>query len=81
LFASVAAGSVALSTRLLLEANGASSGAITLAVLAAATVPWTASLVWLLARPDCEPLREWLPTWGARFVQTLSQSRAIGQAP
>ena len=81
LFASVAAGGVALSTRLLLETSGASSGAITLAVLAAAAVPWTASVVWLLARPDCEPLREWLPTWGARFVQTLSQSRAIGQAP
>ena len=81
LIASVAAGGVALSTRLLLEASGASSGAITLVVLAAAAVPWTISLVWLLARPDCEPLREWLPPWGARFVQTLSQSRAIGQEP
>ena len=79
--ASVAAGGVALSIRLLFEASGASSGAITLAVLAAAAVPWTISLVWLLARPECEPLREWLPTWGARFLQTLSQSRAIGQAP
>ena len=79
--ASVAAGGVALSIRLLFEASGASSGTITLAVLAAAAVPWTASLVWLLARPECEPLREWLPAWGARFVQTLSQSRAIGQEP
>jgi O-antigen/teichoic acid export membrane protein len=81
LFAAVVAGGVALSTRLLLEASGAPSGAIALAVLAAAAVPWTASLARLLARPDCEPLREWLPTWGARFVQTLSQSRAIGQEP
>jgi PST family polysaccharide transporter len=79
--ASVAAGGVALSIRLLFEASGASSGTITLAVLAAAAVPWTISLVWLLARPECEPLREWLPTWGARYLQTLSQSRAIGQAP
>jgi PST family polysaccharide transporter len=78
--ASVAAGSVALSTRLMLEVSGASSGAITLAVLAAAAVPWTISLVWLLARPDCEPLREWLPAWGARLVQTLNPRRAIGQA-
>jgi hypothetical protein len=81
LIAAVAAGGVALPTRLLLEAGGASSGAITLAVLAAAAVPWTISLVWLLARPDCEPLRECLPPWGARFVQTLSQNRAIGQEP
>jgi len=79
--ASVAVGGIALSTRLVFEASAASSGLITLAVLAAAAVPWTISLVWLLARPDCEPLREWLPTWGARFVQTVSQSRAIGQEP
>lgn len=81
LFASVVTGGVALTTRWLLEAGGASSGAITLAVLAAAAVPWTASLVWLLARPDCEPLRVWLPDWGIHLIQTLGGRRMARQQP
>jgi PST family polysaccharide transporter len=65
----------ALSMRLLGEAAGASSPIITLGVLGAAAVPWTAAMCWTLSRPDCEPLRAWLPSWAARSIASLAAIR------
>jgi O-antigen/teichoic acid export membrane protein len=71
------AGAVALFVRLLLEAGRVSSATITLAVLAAAAVPWTVGILWTLGQPDCEPLRADLPGWAVRLVETLGR-RAWG---
>jgi hypothetical protein len=51
----------ALSVRLLLEARHASSGVITLVVLAMASVPWTAGMLLTLGDRAFEPLRARLP--------------------
>jgi O-antigen/teichoic acid export membrane protein len=71
---------LALSARLLLQARGASDNVTTFVILAASAVPWSAGMFWLLGRPDCEPLREWLPGWGVRFIGTVARRREIGQA-
>jgi hypothetical protein len=52
---------VALVARLLLEGWQASSLTVTLVVLAAAGVPWSAGVLWSLGEPDFEPLRMRLP--------------------
>jgi hypothetical protein len=66
---------VALSTRLALEAAGASSAIITLAVLAAAAVPWSLSMLRALGDPDFELLRGGLPRWGVRLIETAERRR------
>ena len=66
----------ALAVRLLCEGAGVSSAVITLGVLAAAAVPWSAGMAWTLSRPDTEPLRAWLPDWVARSMASLARSRA-----
>jgi hypothetical protein len=66
LVTAVVTGAIALAVRLLLEARHASDGSIALAILGAAAVPWCAGVVRMLARPDCEPLREWLPFVASR---------------
>jgi hypothetical protein len=66
---------VALVARLLLEGWQASSLTITLVVLAAAGVPWSAGVLWSLSEPDFEPLAACLPRAGARLVETLSRHR------
>ena len=62
-------GGVALAVRLLLEARRASGVTITLAILAAAAVPWSVAMVWQLGEPDFEPLRARLPGWCAQLVE------------
>jgi O-antigen/teichoic acid export membrane protein len=69
------AGSVALFTRLPLEAGGASSPIITLAVLAAAAIPWCVGILWTLGRQDFEPLRASLPRSSVRLVEMLCRQR------
>jgi PST family polysaccharide transporter len=54
-------GAVALAARLLLEANGSSTAAITVAILASASIPWAAGLLWQLGEPGFEPVRAQLP--------------------
>jgi hypothetical protein len=65
--------------RLLLEARRASSAIVTLAVLAAAAVPWSVGMLWTLGEPDFEPLRACVPRSGARLVETLRRRRGVGQ--
>jgi teichuronic acid exporter len=67
---------VALSVRLLLEARHTSSVVITLVVLAAAALPWSAGMLWSLGDPGLESLRVRLPGWCARLVETLHRRRA-----
>ena len=55
--------SVALAVRLVLESRQATSAAITLAVLAAAAVPWSIGMLQMLGEPDFAPLRQRLPPW------------------
>ena len=50
-------GAAALFVRLLLEALRASNTVITIAVLAAAAVPWSVGMLWTLSLPELEPLR------------------------
>jgi PST family polysaccharide transporter len=71
---------VALVVRLWCEGVGASSVILTLGVLAAAAVPWSAGLLWMLSRPDCEPLRQWLPSWGVRLITMVARRRETSQA-
>ena len=62
--------SVALFVRLALEAH-TSSFVVTFAVLAAAAVPWSLAVLWTLAEPDFEPLREQLPKTCLRLIDAL----------
>lgn len=67
---------LALSVRLLLEANGSSSALITMAVLAAASMPWAAGIVWQLADPDFASVRAHLPHTCAALVDAVGRRRA-----
>jgi PST family polysaccharide transporter len=62
---------VAFVARLLLEGWQASSLTITLVVLAAASVPWSAGVLWSLGEPDVEPLRIRLPGVWLWIVEAL----------
>lgn len=75
LVTAASAGVVALCIRLLLEASKASSGAITLAILAGAAVPWSLGMLWNLGDPGFEPLRSRLPGWCDRLVERLRRPR------
>jgi fucose permease len=68
-------GAVALSVRLMLEASQASSGVITVAILAGAAVPWSLGMLWNLGDPGFEPLRSRLPGWCDRLVERLRRPR------
>jgi O-antigen/teichoic acid export membrane protein len=61
----------AASTRLMLEAAGASSVPIAIAVVSVAAIPATAGVLWTLGAPDCAPLRDLLPRWSARLATAL----------
>ena len=62
--------SVALFVRLALEAH-TSSFVVTFAVLGAAAVPWSLAVLWTLAEPGFEPLREQLPKRCLRLIDAL----------
>ena len=70
--------SVALIVRLVLEAH-APSLIVTLAVLTGAAVSWSLAMLWTMAEPDFEPLRELLPRACVRLIHafhaTLSSLR------
>jgi O-antigen/teichoic acid export membrane protein len=69
----------ALSIRVLFEASRASSATITLAILAAAAVPWSVGMLWTLSDPDFEPLVACLPRWGARLVERLGSRGRVSR--
>src|SRR6185295_14391093 len=54
--------SVALIVRFVMESRQAASVSITLAVLAAAAVPWSIGMLRMLSEPDFAPLRQRLPS-------------------
>ena len=59
----------ALGTRLLFELTAAPNIVVATAVLTAAAVPWTISMVWQFGQSDFEGLRAELPGWAVRLVQ------------
>ena len=73
LVTAVVAGGVALCVRLLLEAVRASNTVITIAVLAAAAVPWSVGMLWTLSMPELGPMRLSLPSAIRRLVEALSR--------
>jgi PST family polysaccharide transporter len=64
-------GAIALFVRFLLEVGRVSSAMITLAVLAAAAVPWSLGMLWTLGEPELEPLLASLPRPGIRLVEAV----------
>jgi hypothetical protein len=71
---------LALATRLVLEARHASSTVITLTVLIAAAVPWSAGISWTLGDPDCEQIAGYLPSFCASWpsaVRRLGRRRLL----
>jgi O-antigen/teichoic acid export membrane protein len=64
-------GLVALCVRLVLETTKASSGVMTVAILAGAAVPWSLGMLWNLGDPGFQPLRSRLPGWCDRLVERL----------
>jgi len=66
-------GSAALVVRLVLESRQATSATITLAVLAAAAVPWSIGMLWMLGEPDFALLRQGLPPWCESRMNAIAQ--------
>jgi PST family polysaccharide transporter len=64
---------LALAARLVLEASGSSSAAITIAILATASIPWAAGMLWQLGEPEFEPVRAQLPAPCAVLVHAFRQ--------
>lgn len=62
---------VALVVRFILEAYQVAGIIITLAMLAAAAVPWSVGVLWTLGAPDFDLVRAHLPGWGLRVVSAL----------
>ena len=68
---------VALAVRILLERNRASSAIVTIAVLAAAALPWSVGVLRTLGEPGLEPLQASLPASIRRLVQALSGRSSV----
>jgi PST family polysaccharide transporter len=66
-----ATGVIALSVRRLFEAGGMTSPAISVGVIAAAALPWSLGVLWMLGGASGEPLRPALPRWSVRFAERL----------
>ena len=64
-------GGVALAVRILLERSRASNTVITIAVLAAAALPWSVGILRTLGEPGLEPLQASLPDSIRRLVAAL----------
>ena len=73
LVTTAATSGVVLSTRFLLEATHGSSATILVAALIAAAAPWSVGMLWILGRPDSEPLLAGLPRAVGRLVETLRE--------
>ena len=68
---------VAWSTRAFFEAYGATSGAVTLAVLAGAAVPAVLGLLWVLSEQEFQPLLANLPRFVTRCVAPMARLRRL----
>jgi len=65
--------SVALIVRFAMESRQAASVSITLAVLAAAAVPWSIGMLRMLSEPDFAPLRQRLPSSFESRLNAIAQ--------
>lgn len=71
---------VAWSTRVFFEAYGATSGAVTLAVLAGGAVPGVLGLLWVLSEQEFRPLLTNLPRLVTRCVEPMYHLRRRAHA-
>jgi PST family polysaccharide transporter len=67
--------SVALAVRLGCESGHASSAVTSVAILAAAAVPWSAGALWMLGAPRFSTLRSRLPGWCLRPIEAMARNR------
>jgi PST family polysaccharide transporter len=69
-----AACGVAFFIRAVFEALDAANLTIAIAIVAGASVPWTAGMLWLLAKPEFEPVRAHLPPILVRLLGTAHRT-------
>jgi PST family polysaccharide transporter len=74
-------GGVAVFVRLLLEAQKASSLAITIAVLGGAAIPWSLAMIWQLGDPDFEAVRSRMPGWIAGLIEAVRRQPHLSSIP